>query len=70
LTFRAAPAEAKELADGDVPDFTRIARRSCVVRYAAVYKPDSEALDQFIKRKGGINACAVRFTRWLGRGCG
>jgi hypothetical protein len=23
----------------------------------------SEPLDQFIKRKGGINACAARFTR-------
>jgi hypothetical protein len=41
---------------------------SRVMRYAAVYKPDSERLDQFIKRKGGINACAARFSRCLGRG--
>jgi hypothetical protein len=27
------------------------------MRYAAVYKPASDPLDQFIKRKGGINAC-------------
>ena len=27
---------------------------SRVMRYAAAYKPDSEALDQFIKRKGGL----------------
>jgi hypothetical protein len=40
---------------------------SRVMRYAAVYKSDSEPLDQFIMRKGGINACAARFTRWLGR---
>jgi len=40
---------------------------SRVMRYAAAYKPDSEALDQFIKRKGGINACAARFSRCLGR---
>jgi hypothetical protein len=40
---------------------------SRVMRYAAVYKPDSEALDQFIHRKGGINACAARFTRCVGR---
>jgi hypothetical protein len=40
---------------------------SRVMRYAAVYKPDSEALDRFIKRKGGINACAARFSRRLGR---
>ena len=36
--------------------------------YAAVYKLDSEPLDRFVKRKGGINACAARFTRALGRG--
>jgi hypothetical protein len=30
------------------------------MRYAAVYKSDSEALGQFIRRKGGINACAGR----------
>jgi hypothetical protein len=41
---------------------------SRVMRYAAAYKPDSEALVQFIRRKGGINACAARFSRWLGRG--
>jgi hypothetical protein len=39
-----------------------------VMRYAAVYKPDSEPFDRFVRRKGGINACAVRFTRRLGRG--
>jgi len=41
---------------------------SRVMRYAATYKPGSEALDQFIQRKGGINACVARFSRWLGRG--
>ncbi len=41
---------------------------SRVMRYAAAYKPDSEPLDQFIQRKGGINECAARFSRWLGRG--
>jgi hypothetical protein len=40
---------------------------SRVMRYAAAYKPYSEPLEQFVKRKGGINACAARFTRWLGR---
>jgi hypothetical protein len=39
---------------------------SRALRYAAAYKPDSEPLDQFIRRKGGINACAARFSRWLG----
>jgi hypothetical protein len=40
---------------------------SRLMRYAAVHKPDSEQLDQFIRRKGGINACAARFSRRLGR---
>jgi hypothetical protein len=38
------------------------------MQYAAVYKPDSEPLDQFIQRNGGINACATRFARCLGQG--
>jgi hypothetical protein len=41
---------------------------SRILRYVAAYKPDSEPLDHFIRRKGGINACAARFTRRLGRG--
>jgi hypothetical protein len=40
---------------------------SRVMRYAAACKPDSEPLDRFIKRKGGINECAARFSRCLGR---
>jgi hypothetical protein len=39
---------------------------SRVLRYALQYKDNSEALDQFIKRKGGINKCASRFARLLG----
>jgi hypothetical protein len=40
---------------------------SRVMRYAAAYKPVSEPLDRFVRRKGGINACAARFSRCLGR---
>jgi hypothetical protein len=40
---------------------------SRAMRYAAAYKPDSERLDQFVRRKAGINACAGRFSRCLGR---
>jgi hypothetical protein len=42
---------------------------SRVLRYAAEYKSTSEPLERFIKRKGGINKCADRFTltRCLGR---
>ena len=42
---------------------------SRVMRYAAVYKANSEPLDRFIRRKGGINACAARFTRRPGAEC-
>jgi hypothetical protein len=40
---------------------------SRALRYAAANKPDSEALDHFIRRKGGINACAARFSRNRGK---
>ena len=41
---------------------------SRVLRYAAEYKDLDEPLADFIKRKGGINACAARFARRLGKG--
>jgi hypothetical protein len=34
---------------------------SRALRYALAYKSCSERLDQFMKRKGGINECAARF---------
>jgi hypothetical protein len=43
---------------------------SRVLRYAAVYKPDSEALVRFIQRKGGINACEARVSHRFGRRAG
>ena len=42
---------------------------SRALRYAAEYKTTAEPLAAFIQRKGGINKCASRFTRCLGR-CG
>jgi hypothetical protein len=33
---------------------------SRVLRYAAAYKRDSEPVERFIRRKGGINECASR----------
>jgi hypothetical protein len=39
---------------------------SRVLRYALANKPTSEPLDRFIKRNGGINECAARFTRHFG----
>jgi len=55
-------------ANPDKADKRTRSKWSRVMRYAAAYKPDSERLDQFIQRKGGINACAARFSRRLGRG--
>src|SRR6202035_5155094 len=40
---------------------------SRVLRYALAHKPIAEPLHKFIKRKGGINKCAGRFARRLGR---
>jgi hypothetical protein len=51
---------------GKVDKRTR-SKWSRVMRYAADYKPPGEPLDLFVKRKGGINACATRFARCLGR---
>ena len=40
---------------------------SRVLQYAATYKPEKELLRDFLQRKGGINKCAARYTRRLGR---
>jgi hypothetical protein len=40
---------------------------SRVLRYAAKFKPPSESLKSFIKRRGGLNACAHQFAGKLGR---
>jgi hypothetical protein len=40
---------------------------SRALRYALEYKSDSEPVDQFIKRNGGINECAARFARHFRR---
>jgi hypothetical protein len=51
----------------NVDDRTR-SKWSRVLRYAAEFKDLDEPLRDFIKRKGGINKCAARFARRLGRG--
>jgi hypothetical protein len=40
---------------------------SRVLGYAAEFKALDEPLRDFVKRKGGINKCATRFARRLGR---
>jgi hypothetical protein len=37
------------------------------LRYAAANKPDDESIKKFIKRKGGINACASRYAEYVWR---
>jgi len=55
-------------ADPSKADKRTRSKWSRVMRYAAAYKLDSEPLDQFIQRKGGINACAARFSRCVSGG--
>jgi hypothetical protein len=54
-------------ADPDQVDYRTRSKWSRVLRYAAAYKALDEPLRDFIKRKGGINKCAARFARRLGR---
>ena len=53
-------------ADPEVDKRTR-SKWSRVLRYSAGYKSHDELLAAFIRRKGGINKCAARFTRCVGR---
>jgi len=55
-------------ADPEKVDYRMRSKWSRVLRYAADYKDPDEPLQDFIKRKGGINKCATRYTRRLGRG--
>jgi hypothetical protein len=53
-------------ADPGKADKRTRSRWSRLMRYAAAYKPNSEQLERFVKREGGINECAVRFARCFG----
>ena len=61
-------AVIRSTADPAKADKRTRSKWSRLMRYAAAYKLDSEPLEQFVKRKGGINACVARFSRRLGRG--
>ena len=54
-------------ADHDKVDDRTRSKWSRVLRYAAEFKDLDEPLRDFIKRRGGINECASRFARRLGR---
>jgi hypothetical protein len=55
-------------ADRDQVDDRTRSKWSRALRYAAEHKDLNEPLRDFIKRNGGINSCASRFARRLGRG--
>ncbi len=54
-------------AEPEKVDYRMRSKWSRALRYAAKYKRLEESLSAFIKRKGGINKCAARFARRLGR---
>ena len=54
-------------ADRKKVDYRTQSKWSRVLRYAAIFKDLDEPLAAYIKRKGGINKCAGRFARRLGR---
>jgi hypothetical protein len=56
-------------ANPDKVDKRTRSKWSRALRNALAYKLTSEPLDQFMKRKGGINECAAKFARHIGRGC-
>jgi hypothetical protein len=53
--------------DANRVDYRTRSKWSRALRYAAKFKKKTESLEHFMKRKGGINACAARFARRLGR---
>ena len=55
-------------ADRGKVDYRTRSKWSRVLRYAAEFKDLKEPLRDFIRRKGGINECAARLARRLGRG--
>jgi hypothetical protein len=54
-------------ADPEKVDKRTRSKWSRVLRYTMEHKTNAEPLAAFIRRKGGINKCAERFTRCLGR---
>ena len=61
------PFAAVILCSAKAVDEKTISKWTRVLRYAAEYKDLGESLQDFIQRKGGINSCAARYTRRLGR---
>jgi len=54
-------------ADREKIDFKMRSKLARVLRYARVFKDADESLQDFVKARGGINKCARRYARRLGR---
>lgn len=54
-------------ADRQKVDYRTRSKWSRALRYAAEFKSRKESVSNFMKRKGGVNQCATRFARRLGR---
>ena len=55
-------------ADREKVDYRTRSKWARLLRYAKVFKDPDEPLIDFVRRRGGINKCAIRYTRRLGRG--
>ena len=56
-------------ADPKRVDYRTRSKWSRALRYAAKFKRRRVTLEEFMKRRGGLNKCATRFARRLGRRC-
>jgi hypothetical protein len=54
-------------ADSTKVDYRMRSKWSRALRYASTFKRRDESLASFMRRRGGINCCAARFARRLGR---
>jgi hypothetical protein len=54
-------------ADATKVDYRMRSKWYRALRYASEFKRRKESVSKFMKRKGGINRCAARFARRLGR---
>jgi hypothetical protein len=54
-------------ADPQKVDAKQRSKWARALRYAAEYKPPNEWLRDFLQRRGGINKCADRYARHIGR---
>ncbi len=55
-------------ADPQKVDYRMRSKWARLLSYAQVFKDPDETLIDFVRHRGGINKCAARYTRRLGRG--